>query len=99
MESSGDKIQELKTMGYDPVYVWNAEPNEEDPDHTHPFDTRLFIMDGEIEIRLGEKIITLRSTNEMDIPRGTVHSGKVGPKGCKYIVAERHHLDGLGNKG
>lgn len=28
--------------------------------------------------------------DEKEISRGQVHSAKVGPEGCRYIVAERH---------
>ena len=51
MESKEQKIEELKQKGYNTVYIWNAEPNEEDSDHAHPFDTHLIILGGEIEIR------------------------------------------------
>ncbi|OGZ45437.1 MAG: hypothetical protein A3C84_00185 [Candidatus Ryanbacteria bacterium RIFCSPHIGHO2_02_FULL_48_12] len=90
MESKEQKIEELKQKGYDPVYVWDAEPNEEDPDHTHPFDTHLIILGGEIEIRMENKSIILQSGNVIDILREKVHYGKAGIQGCRYIVAEKH---------
>jgi len=88
--NSEQKIDELKKKGYDPVYVWNAEPNEEDLDHTHTFDTRLAVLEGEIEIRMDGKSVILKPGNEIDIPREKVHYGEAGAIGCKYIVAEKH---------
>jgi quercetin dioxygenase-like cupin family protein len=90
MTSEQEKIKGLKRQGYGPVYVWDAEPNEEDPDHTHPFDTCLVVLVGEIEIGMDGKSIILKSGNAIDIPREKIHYGKVGAQGCKYIVAEKH---------
>ncbi len=90
MKSAEDIIKELKKEGYDPVYVWNAEPHEEDPDHTHTFDTHLFVMSGEIKITTDTEEIILKQGSSFGIPREKIHSGKVGAKGCSYIVAEKH---------
>ena len=84
------KIEELKKEGYESVYIWDAKPNEEDLDHVHSFDTRLIVLEGEIEIRMSGRSTFLKSTNEIDIPKEVVHYGKAGASGCKYIVAEKH---------
>lgn len=90
MGSREQKIEELKQKWYDPVYIWDEGPNEEDPDHTHPFDTHLLILNGEIEVRMNGKSTILRSGDEIEIPRDQVHYGKAGTSGCRYIVAEKH---------
>jgi quercetin dioxygenase-like cupin family protein len=90
MGNNEQKIEELKQRGYNPVYIWDAEPNEEDPDHTHSFDTHLLILEGEIEIRMDGKSMIMKSESEIDIPKEKVHYGKAGQNGCKYIVAELH---------
>lgn len=85
------KMHILKSMGYNPVYIWNAQPNEEDLDHTHVFDTRIIVIDGEIEIRMNGINKTFTSEDEIDIPKETIHYGKAGANGCVYIVGEKHH--------
>ena len=85
-----EKIKNLEDKGYSPVYIWDAEPNEEDPDHSHNFDTCLVVLDGEIEIKFGSESNILKSGDEINIPRGKIHYGKAGKNGCKYIVAEKH---------
>ena len=87
---SKQKIKELKNKGYDRIYIWDAEPNEEDLDHKHTYDTHLIVLEGNIEIRKDSKSMVLKPGDEMDIPREKIHYGKAGVKGCKYIVAERH---------
>ncbi len=90
MKKYDKEISELKGMGYDKVYVWDAEPNEEDPNHSHAFNTRLVILSGEILVKIGKKRTTLKSGDMIDIPKRVAHYASVGAGGCKYIVAERH---------
>jgi len=85
-----EKIAALKQLGFQSVYQWSAEPGEEDLKHTHPFDTRILVLEGEIEIEMDDKMQIIKSGEEVDIPRGKLHSGKVGIGGCKYLVAEKH---------
>lgn len=84
------EIKKLKEEGFDPVYVWDAEPGEEDSDHSHDFETHLMILEGSIEIGIDGGTIVLLPNNEINIPKGKIHSGKAGRTGCKYIVAEKH---------
>lgn len=85
-------IESLKQLGYDPVYVWSAAPNEEEVNHTHAFDTHLEILQGEIEITMDGERVILKPGDEFSIPRQKVHAAKVGVHGCKYFVAEKHRL-------
>ncbi len=85
-----NKIEDLKKLGYSPVWVYSAMPNEDDPDHAHQYDTHLFILEGEISIKMNGKVVILKPGDKIDIPREKVHAGKAGAAGCKYIVAEKH---------
>lgn len=87
-------IKRLEGEGYDKVWSYDAEPNEIDEEHDHGFDTKLHILSGEVRIKkLQGGAITdflLKQEDQIEIPRHQVHSAKVGPEGCRYIVAERH---------
>ena len=85
-----EKVDALKHGGYDHVYVWNAVPNEEDPDHSHSFDTHLEVLERGIEIKMNNKIISMKSADTVDISRNVIHCGKASAEGCLYIVAEKH---------
>lgn len=74
---SEERVATLKREGYDKVYVWNAESNEKDPDHEHAFDTHLEVLDGEIEISVGATKTIMKTGNVLDIPRNTVHKGRL----------------------
>jgi quercetin dioxygenase-like cupin family protein len=85
-----EHIKQLEAEGFSPVYVWDAEPQESDPDHNHPFDTKLIILEGEITIEMNGKTEMLRKGASMFIPREEQHSGLAGKDGCRYIVGEKH---------
>ncbi len=70
------------------MYTWNAAQNEDDPDHVHPYNTALVILEGEISVTLGGKIFLLNSGDRFNILKSTLHSAIVGIDGCKYVVAE-----------
>lgn len=94
MNTEGDVVMNLRKEGYDRVYVWNAKPNEVDEAHSHDFDTRLIVLEGQIEITApinGEVVTLSHSTgSDVEIVKHTSHSAKVGSNGCRYVVAERH---------
>ncbi len=83
-------IAELKKEGYGKVYAWHATPGENDPAHTHPFDTKLVILEGELEIILGDKKFVLRPGDSIEVPQDQTHAGIAGTQGCTYIVAEEN---------
>jgi quercetin dioxygenase-like cupin family protein len=84
-----EQIEQLKAEGFKKVYIWDAEPGEDDPDHVHAFDTKLIILSGEIEIGMNGESRVLKQGDSIYIARDTVHSGKAGVMGCRYIVGER----------
>lgn len=82
-------IEQLKSEGYDSVFVWNGHPGESDPDHTHPFETRLIVREGELTIGMDGVNTVLKKGDVIIIPKEKLHSGLAGQTGCKYIVAEK----------
>lgn len=84
-------ITRLQKEGYDNVWVYEAPALEVDEEHSHDFDTKLYILSGEIRITLDGAVETVCTEgSEIEIPREKLHSAVVGAQGCKYVVAERH---------
>ncbi len=87
-------IKKLKSEGYQKVYVWDAEPEEIDAEHQHKFDTLLIILRGQIQITSLVNGLIVNMSHQIgahiSIYKHTPHSAKVGPDGCRYIVAEKH---------
>lgn len=86
-------IKSLEAEGYDNVWVYQAEPNEVDDEHTHSFDTKLKILEGSIRIKILSRDMiqdfSLKKDGEIEIMRNQPHSAVVGQESCRYIVAER----------
>lgn len=85
-----EHIELLKAQGFDKVYVWDATPGEEDAEHSHEFDTKLVILDGDLALTMRGTTTLLKEKDEFEIPRNEKHAAVVGARGCSYIVAERH---------
>lgn len=88
------EIEKLKAEGYDKVWVYQAEPNEVEEEHSHDYDTKLIILAGAINITsiLDGAVTNIQylAGSEVIIPRENLHSAKVNAEGCRYIVAEKH---------
>jgi len=88
------EIEKLKSEGYDKVWVYEAEPDEIDESHSHDYDTKLIILRGEISVafKTGDAILNKSYVvgDEVVISKNKSHSAKVGPSGCRYIVAEKN---------
>lgn len=80
---------QLAAEGFGHTYVWQDRPNAFYPDHTHGGLTAHIILDGEMTLSCGGKSQTCRVGDRCDVPAGAVHSARMGPRGCRYVVGEK----------
>jgi mannose-6-phosphate isomerase-like protein (cupin superfamily) len=80
--------KKLREEGFEDVYVWQDGPDYSYPDHTHPGTSAHIILEGEMTVISEGKTVTHRVGDRFDVPAHTVHSAKIGPQGCKYLVGE-----------
>ncbi len=81
--------RQLHREGFQHTYVWQDGPNAFYSDHTHPVETAHIILDGEMTLTQGAASQTYRAGERCDVPGGAVHSAKMGPRGCCYLVGEK----------
>jgi len=82
--------QQLREEGFRHVYVWQDSPHASYPDHSHPVDTAHIILDGEMTLTCGGSTETyVAGQRPPDVPAGAVHSARMGPQGCRYLIGER----------
>jgi len=81
--------KQLESEGFSHTYVWQDGPNAHYPDHTHAGLTAHIIVDGEMTLTVGGKSNTYHVGDRCDVPAGAVHSARMGPRGCRYLVGER----------
>jgi mannose-6-phosphate isomerase-like protein (cupin superfamily) len=79
----------LHGEGFIHTCVWQDGPNTFYPDHTHAVETAHIILDGEMTLTHGGEARIYRIGERCDVPAGAVHSAKMGPSGCRYLIGEK----------
>ncbi len=79
----------LREEGFKHTYVWQDGPDAFYADHTHPTETAHIILAGEMTLTMDGQTHTFRTGERCDVPAGTVHSARMGPAGCRYLIGEK----------
>jgi quercetin dioxygenase-like cupin family protein len=79
----------LKQEGFRQTYVWEDAPNVSYPNHSHATETAHVILSGEMTLTMAGESRTYRTGERCDVPAGAVHSARMGPGGCRYLIGER----------
>jgi mannose-6-phosphate isomerase-like protein (cupin superfamily) len=79
----------LHSEGFLHTYVWQDGPDAHYPDHTHASETAHIILDGEMTLTQGDSAQTYSMGERCDVPAGAVHSARMGPRGCRYLIGEK----------
>ncbi len=80
---------QLHQEGFSHTYVWQDGPGAFYPDHTHPDLTAHVILAGEMTLSTGGESRTCRVGDRCDVPARAVHSARMGPEGCRYLIGEK----------
>jgi mannose-6-phosphate isomerase-like protein (cupin superfamily) len=80
---------QLLEEGFLHTYVWQDGPNAFYPDHKHAAETAHIILEGEMALTQGGETCAYGVGERCDVPSGTVHSARMGPHGCKYLIGEK----------
>jgi mannose-6-phosphate isomerase-like protein (cupin superfamily) len=81
--------KQLLEEGFTHTYVWQDGPGTHYPDHTHGTVTAHIILDGEMTVTSQGKTETYQPGERFDVPANTVHSARMGPRGCRYLIGEK----------
>jgi mannose-6-phosphate isomerase-like protein (cupin superfamily) len=81
--------RQLHSEGFLHTYVWQDGPNAHYPDHTHAAETAHIILDGEMTLTQDGVAHTYGAGERCDVPGGAVHSARMGPRGCRYLIGEK----------
>ena len=84
-----DLENQLYTEGFTHTYVWQDSQGAFYPEHTHPTETAHIILDGEMTLTMQGQTHTFRAGDRCDVPAGTVHSARMGLRGCRYLIGEK----------
>jgi quercetin dioxygenase-like cupin family protein len=79
----------LEAEGFAHTYVWEDSAHASYPDHTHRTETAHIILSGEMTLTTVGGTRTFRAGERCDVPAGEVHSARMGPEGCRYLIGEK----------
>lgn len=82
--------RQLHEEGFCRTYTWQDGPGAHYPDHTHPVKSAHVILEGEITLTCDGVSQTYKAGERApDVPAGAVHSARMGPSGCRYLIGEK----------
>jgi anti-sigma factor ChrR (cupin superfamily) len=81
--------KQLAEEGFGDFFVWQDCPGAFYPDHTHGGLTAHVILEGEMTLTSEGRTRTYKAGQRADVPARAVHSARMGPQGCRYLVGEK----------
>ena len=81
--------EDLRAEGFRQTYVWQDGPNAFYAEHVHNEETAHIILSGAMTLIIGGDARTYCAGERCDVPAGAVHSARMGPQGCRYLIGER----------
>jgi uncharacterized cupin superfamily protein len=81
--------RQLHSEGFLHTYVWQDGPNAFYVEHAHAQETAHIILDGEMTVTHAGATRTYAAGERCDVPAGAVHSARMGPRGCRYLIGEK----------
>jgi quercetin dioxygenase-like cupin family protein len=79
----------LTKDGYSDTVLVTREANTAMNIHTHPFDSRVLILEGELHLRIGDDERTHRAGDVFHLGANEAHSERYGPKGVTFLVGRK----------
>src|SRR5262249_3357813 len=67
----------------------HIEPNTHRPAHSHPFDARLFVLEGGITLVFGTERVAYGPGDTCSVPAGTMHEEHTEASGVRYLAGRR----------
>lgn len=76
--------------GFDEVLERVWAPGTVLAEHTHPFEVKAVLVQGEMHLEVGAETRHLRPGDTFSLPAHLPHAERYGPEGASYWVARRN---------
>ena len=80
----------LREQGYLEIADRRMEPNKINPEHSHEFDARLLVLEGEMTITCEGEEGTYHAGDTFAMNAGCLHTEQCGPEGVRYLAGRRY---------
>ncbi|MBM3643500.1 MAG: cupin domain-containing protein [Alphaproteobacteria bacterium] len=81
--------RELRDAGYGDVLENRSAPNRHNDEHSHPFDVRAMVLEGELTLAWDGQSRTYRPGDVFTMARGCPHIEDFGPQGALTLVGRK----------
>lgn len=85
---AADLARRLADEGFD-SFSWTDAPGTDYAPHHHPHDESLWLVSGRISFGVDDRTYELGPGDRLMLPRGTIHTARVGPEGATYWIGRR----------
>lgn len=85
-----DFTARLRQDGFAEVATRSLPPGQVVPLHSHPFEVRALVVDGEITLTVDASRRTYRAGDVFQMARACEHVEHVGDAGVTYVVGRKH---------
>jgi quercetin dioxygenase-like cupin family protein len=82
-------VHMLEQEGFAEVVTVTREAGGVLDTHTHPFEAKALILDGEITLRVGELERRYSAGDVFHLPANVAHTERYGPQGVQYLVGRK----------
>lgn len=79
-----------RAQGFDEVVERQWKPGTVVDTHTHDFAAKALVVQGEMWLRVGERMRHLLPGDTFELEREVPHDERYGPQGATYWVARRN---------
>ena len=80
---------QLRADGYPEPQMSESAPNTRNAEHSHSYDVRALVVEGEITLTVAGTARTYRAGDEFSMPAGCRHVEDIGPQGVRSLVGRR----------
>jgi quercetin dioxygenase-like cupin family protein len=84
-----DFIEMLAREGFQTTVLVEREANAAIDDHTHSFEAKALILEGELTLWIGKKQTRYRAGDVFHLQANEPHSERYGPEGVCYLVGRK----------
>lgn len=79
----------LASEGFSTVVAVEREPNGSMDTHTHPFEARVLVIDGEITVVSAGGTQLCRAGDTFQLAANVPHTETYGPQGVRYLAGRK----------
>jgi quercetin dioxygenase-like cupin family protein len=79
----------IRAEGFQEIFEKTGEPNAKATPHTHPFDVRILVLEGQMTVTTGTEPHVCGPGDTFRMESNCEHFESHGPAGSRYVLGRR----------